>query len=63
MDKEGVPSHAARQLPSGHWTSKLGKAEDIRHSTLEAVESDPNLGLGYGKVAVILKRPSTDPTE
>jgi hypothetical protein len=28
---DGRPTHAARQLPSGRWTSKLGKAEDIEH--------------------------------
>src|SRR5205807_2520447 len=27
----GVPKHAARQLPSGRWTSKLGEREDIEH--------------------------------
>src|SRR5262245_23525351 len=28
-DAAGVPTHAARQLPTGRWTSKLGQAEDI----------------------------------
>jgi len=63
VDEEGVPTHAARQLPSGLWTSKLGKAEDIQHDTLEAVESDPVIGLGYGKVALILRRPAPDIAE
>ena len=27
----GVPAHAARQLPDGTWTSKLGGLEDVRH--------------------------------
>jgi hypothetical protein len=30
-DSNGTVTHAARQLPSGEWTSKLGKAEDIVH--------------------------------
>src|SRR5438105_2674632 len=30
-------THAARQLPSGKWTSKLGKAEDIEHDTPQDV--------------------------
>ena len=30
--------------------------EDIQHKTLKAMEDD-GLGLGYGKVAVILRRP------
>lgn len=42
--------HAARQLPSGKWTSKLGDFEDIEHD-LEALE-----GGGYGTVKQILKR-------
>jgi len=56
VDDDGAPSHAARQLPCGRWTSKLGRAEDICHDTLEAIESDPILGLGYGKVSTILRR-------
>lgn len=46
----GVPTHAARQLPSGLWTSKLGEWEDIEH-TLHALEGDI-----YGTVALLLKR-------
>src|SRR5262249_38721988 len=29
------PTHVARQLPSGRWTSKLGRAEDIEHDLHE----------------------------
>ncbi|OHB70234.1 MAG: hypothetical protein A2V70_13830 [Planctomycetes bacterium RBG_13_63_9] len=49
--KEGVPTHAARQLSDGRWTSKLGTCEDIDHMTLEALE-----GGRYGRVAIILRR-------
>lgn len=28
----GAPKHAARQLVSGRWTSKLGPMEDIEHA-------------------------------
>ena len=35
--KDGVPEHAARQLPDGGWTSKLGPYIDITH-TLRGVE-------------------------
>lgn len=40
LTSEGLlePTHAARQLESGEWTSKLGKLEDVRHSTIGAVE-------------------------
>lgn len=47
----GVPKHAARQLLSGKWTSKLGKGVDIEH-TLIALQ-----GTLYGKIAVFLRRP------
>jgi hypothetical protein len=47
----GKPTHAARQLHSGKWTSKLGSSEDIEHA-LDGVS-----GSEYGSVAVIMKRP------
>ena len=56
VDGDGVPTHAARQLIDGTWTSKLGEWEDIQHKTLKAMEDSDGLGLGYGKVALILKR-------
>jgi hypothetical protein len=34
---ESVPTHAARQLSSGWWTSKLGPSFDIEHADLDAV--------------------------
>jgi len=46
-----VPTHAARQLPQGRWTSKLGPLEDIEHDTLHALEGD-----WYGEVVLVLKR-------
>ena len=48
----GVPTHAARQLPSGAWTSKLGDAVDIEHNTLSALD-----GTLYGSAVLILRRP------
>jgi hypothetical protein len=56
VDSDGIPTHAARQLVDGNWTSKLGEWEDIQHNTLEAMEDSRDLGLGYGKVALILRR-------
>lgn len=50
-DTSGTPTHAARQLASGQWASKLGEAEDIEHD-LRALEGEI-----YGKVALILTRP------
>lgn len=56
VNPDGVPTHAARQLSSGAWTSKLGEWEDIEHLTLEALEDPHGIGLAYGKVALILRR-------
>jgi hypothetical protein len=49
------PQHAARQLPNGLWTSKLGDLEDIKHETLEALE-----GAEYGRVVLITRRQLSD---
>ena len=49
--RSGLPTHAARQLPTGRWTSKLGAAED-----LERTLSDP-FGAIDGDVAAIFARP------
>lgn len=50
------PKHAARQLASGAWTSKLGLLEDIRHDNLSSLESDDPTKPAYWKVAKIMKR-------
>ena len=52
--KEGTTecTHAARQLTTGLWTSKLGQIEDIQHGTPYTIE-----GKWYGKVYCIMKRP------
>ena len=50
------PTHAARQLQDGAWTSKLGEFEDIQHSTPEALE-----GGIYGQVVAYLQRPRKAP--
>jgi hypothetical protein len=47
-----IPTHAARQLPDGRWTSKLGGFEDITHTSVECLHGD-----SYGRVSVYLKRP------
>ncbi|MFV1976652.1 MAG: hypothetical protein ACC651_12955 [Candidatus Scalindua sp.] len=51
-DQNKKPTHAAKQLNSGRWTSKLGQLEDIEHNTLEDL-----IGPEYGTIAVIMKRP------
>jgi hypothetical protein len=44
------PTHAARQVPSGVWTSKLGPEQDIEH-TLDGLA-----GSTYGMPSVFLNR-------
>lgn len=56
VDGQGTPTHAARQLPSGAWTSKLGKEVDIEHADPVSVA-----GAHYGSVAVYLRRRENRP--
>ena len=55
VDDRGTPTHMARQLADGQWTSKLGGDEDITHATLEALE-----GPLYGQAEYYLRRRSRD---
>ena len=50
-DSEKTPTHAAKQLQDGRWTSKLGDFEDIEHADLHCLE-----GPLYGKVSCCLRR-------
>lgn len=51
VDAQGVPTHAARQLSTGAWTSKLGRSYDIEHHLPEGLNSD-----GYGSPSVYMSR-------
>ena len=51
--EDGTATHAARQLSSGVWTSKLGDFEDIDHETLDCL-----IGPQYGKPVAYLRRKS-----
>ena len=51
VDADGSPTHAARQLPNGAWTSKIGDHEDIEHFTLECL----NDGI-YGRPALYMRK-------
>ena len=46
-----VPTHAARQLRDGRWTSKLGSQEDIEHLEVENVN-----GPSYGSAVKFMRR-------
>jgi len=50
-DETQEPRHAARQLPNGSWTSKLGDHFDIEHADLAAIS-----GLVYGEPVVFMRR-------
>jgi hypothetical protein len=52
-----IPTHAALQLESGEWSSKLGDFEDISHSPVDAVA-----GPLYGTVICFLERQRTSDT-
>lgn len=47
---DGRPTHAARQIDSDKWTSKLGKSEDIEHGI------NSLSGGIYGEPVVYMKR-------
>lgn len=53
--KNGKPTHAARQLSNGRWTSKLGPDEDVEHD-LSDLE-----GRRYGRPEAWFARPLRDP--
>lgn len=53
-DKFGSPTHAARQLLNGRWTSKCGQLEDIEH------ELNALTGQSYGNVSRYMKRPQSN---
>ena len=52
--RAGVPTHVARGLPDGRWSSKLGRDCVVDHATPGGVE-----GAVYGVVVALLKRPTT----
>ena len=54
LDKDGDPTHAARQLENGYWTSKLGDYEDVEHKTLECLKD-------YGEATLFMRRPRQGP--
>jgi hypothetical protein len=47
----GTPTHMARQLLNGRWTSKLGDLQDIEHDSVRGVE-----GPAYGRLFCIMRR-------
>jgi len=59
--RDWEPTHMARQLADGSWTSKCGGNEDITHFTLDALESygpryGPNRKEEYGCAVIYMRR-------
>lgn len=55
-DASGAPTHAARQLDDGNWTSKIGNNKDVIHDTLEVWESAAERSSIYGRVVKFMRR-------
>ena len=53
-EHNGTPTHAARLLPNGRWSSKLGRSHDISHP-LEGLNGDQ-----YGSPVLFMKRKVVD---
>ncbi len=49
-DNSNIPTHAARQLDNGYWTSKLGRDIDVQH-TIKSIEEG-----AYGMAKIFMKR-------
>lgn len=56
IDKDNKPTHAARQLSDGKWTSKLGQSFDIVHDTPHVLT-----GPTYGDPVIYMQRPRQIP--
>ena len=51
FSRGGKPTHMARQLENGRWTSKMGQSEDIEHDLADLE------GVFYGEVVLFMARP------
>lgn len=56
VDQRGQPTHTARLLESGRWTSKLGNCEDIEHD-FDGLTGHDNQE--YGDVIIIMAKRSS----
>jgi hypothetical protein len=57
LDDEGLPSHMAKQLSNGNWSSKCGDLEDIEHD-LNSLKGEDTKGEGYGNTIKFMKKES-----
>jgi hypothetical protein len=57
VNDNGKPTHAARQLPNGQWTSKIGMWEDVEHEFSESLAMEiRGQIIDYGTIAQLMKR-------
>lgn len=56
-DNNSFPTHAARQLLNGFWTSKLGEGNDVQH-TLFSISNG-----FYGNATVFMSRKTTSQSQ
>ena len=54
VDEESFPTHVARQVENGNWTSKLCRWQDIEHQSTQALAGTASI---YGQVALLMRRP------
>lgn len=54
LNEKKEPTHAAKQLEDGKWSSKIGENEDICHTTPDVLNGEL-----YGKPFQYMKRPKT----
>lgn len=61
VGSDGIPTHAARQLQDGRWTSKLGASYDVEHDFIyQWIDSQiglyPHRLSDYGELGAILRK-------
>ena len=56
VNEESFPTHVARQVENGNWTSKLGRWQDIEHQSLQALAGTASI---YRQVALLMRRPKS----
>jgi hypothetical protein len=53
IDEDGFPSHMAKQLPNGKWSSKCGDLEDIEHDLKSLCGKEKE---GYGHIGRVMQK-------
>jgi len=59
VDESGAPTHFARQIVDGNWTSKLGDFIDVVHHNLSCIEGNDHQHYGTAKYYFKKKGPKS----